>query len=59
VEAIKGGENLRLDIDMHTFADKRDVVTQNVLDSLVSRSQSIFEAWVTVRGLTYAARPRR
>jgi hypothetical protein len=44
---------------MHTFADKRDVVTQNVLDSLVSRSQSIFEAWVTVRGLTYAARPRR
>ena len=60
VEAIKQGEDLRLDAGTHIFADTRDVVTQSVTGSPVLRSPSVFEAWLAARGLTYEeVRPRR
>jgi hypothetical protein len=60
VEAIKEGEDLRLDAGTHIFADTRDVVTQSVMGSPVLRSPSVFEAWLAARGLTYEeVRPRR
>jgi hypothetical protein len=60
VEAIKQGEDLRLDAGTHIFADTRDVVTQSVVGSPVLRSPSVFEAWLAARGLTYEeVRPRR
>jgi hypothetical protein len=60
VEAIKQGEDLRLDAVTHIFADTRDVVTQSVMGSPVLRSPSVFEAWLAARGLTYEeVRPRR
>jgi hypothetical protein len=60
VEAIKAGDDLRLDAGTHIFADTRDVVTQSVMGSPVLRSPSVFEAWLAARGLTYEeVRPRR
>jgi hypothetical protein len=60
VEAIKQGEDLRLEAGTHIFADTRDVVTQSVTGSPVLRSPSVFEAWLAARGLTYEeVRPRR
>jgi hypothetical protein len=60
VEAIKQGEDLRLDAGTYIFADTRDVVAESVMGSPVLRSPSVFEAWLAARGLTYEeVRPRR
>jgi hypothetical protein len=60
VEAIREGEDLRLDAGAHLFADTDQAVTESIVGSPVLRSPSVFEAWLAARGLTYEqVRPRR